>query len=147
MVARIAEVQDGLLLTAGAHPMVQDMTPGGRSEPAALDGPPAGNDSDVGERVRALIDMLSQQLYNYVAQARWGGGGMHWWGEQVRRASGVLRTAKGRTMLVCCSSTEASIHSLSSHSSLPPTSRDCLSATSFWWPPSFACASCRSRAS
>lgn len=45
---------------------------------------------------------------------------MHWWGGQLRQASGVLRTAKGRTLLVCCLSTEASTHSISSLSSLSP---------------------------
>lgn len=45
------------------------MTPGGPSVPAALDGPTVGADFDVGDRVKALVGMLSQQLYNYVAQA------------------------------------------------------------------------------
>lgn len=48
--------------------MVQDQTPGSKDESAVPEAHRLGSELEVSERVKALISVLSLQLFNFVAQ-------------------------------------------------------------------------------
>ena len=48
--------------------MVQDQTPGSKDESAVPEAQRLGSELEVSERVKALISVLSLQLFNFVAQ-------------------------------------------------------------------------------